>query len=187
MNQIHRWLCRSARWKKVLEEAILPSVVKDVDLGDNLLEVGPGPGLTTDWLRRRLPQLTAVEIDGQLARSLAIRMRGANVRVIRADGAALPFKANSFSGAVAFTMFHHVPSVELQNKLFEEVCRVLRPGGVFAGVDSTDSWMMRLLHISDTLVPVDPRTLAARLQSAGFTGISITTDQRGFRFSAVCP
>lgn len=187
MNRVHRWLCRSSRWKKVLEEAILPAVVKDIDLGDNLLEVGPGPGLTTDWLRRRLPQLTAVEIDGPLAHSLAIRMRGTNVRVIRGDGAALPFKDNSFSAAVAFTMFHHVPSVELQNQLFQEVCRVLRPGSVFAGVDSTDSWMMRLLHISDTLVPVDPSTLAARLQSAGFTRISINTDQRGFRFSAVCP
>ncbi|HET9178299.1 MAG TPA: class I SAM-dependent methyltransferase [Terriglobia bacterium] len=187
MNRIHRWLCRSARWKKVLEATVLPSVVKDADLGDNLLEVGPGPGLTTDWLRRRIGQLTAVEIDRRLARSLAIRMRGANVRVVRADGAALPFRDNSFSGAVAFTMFHHVPSVELQNRLFQEVCRVVRPGGMFAGVDSTDSWMMRLLHISDTLVPVDPLTLPARLQSAGFTKVSINTDQRGFRFSAICP
>lgn len=187
MNRIHRWLCRSARWKKVLEETVLPSVVKGIDLGDNLLEVGPGPGLTTEWLRQRLPQLTAVEIDRQLAHRLALRMRGANVRVIRGDGAALPFKDNSFSGAVAFTMFHHVPSVELQDRLFQEVCRVVRPGSVFAGVDSTDSWVMRLLHISDTLVPVDPGTLAARLQSAGFTSISITTDKKGFRFSAVCP
>ncbi|HEX5410535.1 MAG TPA: class I SAM-dependent methyltransferase [Terriglobia bacterium] len=187
MNRVHRWLCRSARWKKALEEAILPAVVNGIDLGDNLLEVGPGPGLTTDWLRVRLPQLTAVEIDGQLARRLANRMRGANVRVIQGDGAALPFKDDSFSGAVAFTMFHHVPSVELQNRLFQEVCRVLRPGGVFAGVDSADGWLMRLLHISDTLVPVDPAALPARLQSAGFTCISINTDKSGFRFSAVRP
>ncbi|HET7216240.1 MAG TPA: methyltransferase domain-containing protein [Terriglobia bacterium] len=102
-------------------------------------------------------------------------------------GAALPFKPDSFSAAVAFTMLHHVPSVELQDRLFQEVCRVLRPGGVFAGVDSTDSWLMRLHHISDTLVPIDPQALPARLQSAGFANVSITTDQRGFRFSAVCP
>ncbi|HET7214668.1 MAG TPA: class I SAM-dependent methyltransferase [Terriglobia bacterium] len=187
MNRVHRWLCRSARWKKLLEESILPSALADLNLGGHLLEVGPGPGLTTDWLRRRLPQLTAVEMDAQLARRLALRMRGSNVRVIRGDGAALPFKPDSFSAAVAFTMFHHVPSAELQDRLFQEVCRVLRPGGVFAGVDSTDSWLMRLLHISDTLVPIDPQALPARLQSAGFTRISITTDQRGFRFSATRP
>ena len=187
MNQVHRWLCRSARWRKMLEETILPSVVKDLNLGGDLLEIGPGPGLTTDWLRRRLYQVTAVEIDRHLAHSLADRMRGTNVRVVRGDGAALPFKDNSFSGAVAFTMFHHVPSVELQNRLFEEICRVIRPGGVFAGVDSVDSWMMRLLHICDTLVPIDPGMLPARLQSAGFTGISLKADARGFRFSAICP
>jgi hypothetical protein len=39
----------------------------------------------------------------------------------------LPFKGDSFSGAVAFTMFHHVLSVELQNKLIREICRVIRP------------------------------------------------------------
>ena len=187
MNRVHRWLCRSAGWKKMLEEKILPSVLRDLDLDDNLLEVGPGPGLTTDCLRRRLNQLTTIEIDHQLAHSLANRMRGTNVRVIRGDGTALPFKDNSFSGAVAFTMFHHVPSIKLQNKLFEEICRVVRPGGVFAGVDSRDSRTMRLLHIYDTLVPVDPSTLPARLQSAGFTRISVIADTRGFRFSAICP
>jgi SAM-dependent methyltransferase len=187
MNRVHRWLCRSAGWKKMLEQTILPSVVKDLDLGDNLLEVGPGPGLTTDWLRLRLDQLTAVEIDRQLARSLANRMRGTNVRVVRGDGTALPFKDNSFSAAVAFTMFHHVPSVALQDKLFQEICRVIRPGSVFAGVDSMDSWMMRLLHIYDTLVPIDPSTLPARLHSAGFTSISVKADARGFRFSAISP
>jgi cytochrome c5 len=56
-----------------------------------------------------------------------------------------------------------------------------------AGVDSVDSWMMRLLHVCDTLVPVHPGTLPARLQSAGFTSISVNTEGKGFRFSAICP
>jgi len=186
MNRVHRWLCRSSGWKRMLEETILPSVVGGLDLGDNVLEIGPGPGLTTDWLRQRLNRLTAVEIDPELADSLANRMRGTNVRVIRGDGTALPFKDQCFSGAVAFTMLHHVRSVGLQNKLFEEVRRVIRPGGVFAGVDSTDGLLMRLLHIRDTLVPVDPSALPARLAAAGFTKISVNTNGRGFSFSAVC-
>lgn len=187
MNRVHRWLCRSSGWKNTLEERILPSAVKSVDLGENVLEVGPGPGLTTDWLRRRLSQLTVVEIDRELANSLAKRMRGTNVRVIRGDGTTLPFKNASFSGAVAFTMFHHIPSVELQNKLFAEICRVIQPGGVFAGVDSRDGWLMRVLHIYDTLVPIDPSTLTARLAAAGFAKISVDADGRGFCFSAICP
>ena len=54
MNGLHRWLCLSALWKIALERKLLPWVLKGIDLGDNLLEVGPGPGLTTDFLRTRV-------------------------------------------------------------------------------------------------------------------------------------
>lgn len=185
MNRGHRWLCRSSGWKKTLEERVLPSVVKDPDLGENVLE--GGPGLTTGWLRQRLNRLTAVEIDREMEGSLASRMHGTNVRLIRDDGTALPFKEDSFLGAVAFTMFHYIPSVGLQNKLFAEICRVIRPGSVFAGVDSVDSLLMRLLHMRDTLVPIDPLTLTESFAAADFTKISVDTDGRGFRFSAICP
>jgi ubiquinone/menaquinone biosynthesis C-methylase UbiE len=43
----------------------------------------------------------------------------------------MPFGESEFSGAVSFTMLHHVPSQELQNKVFAEVLRVLKPGGFF--------------------------------------------------------
>jgi hypothetical protein len=53
MNRLHRWICRSSFWKKFLQNEMLPWALKDVGLGQNLLEVGPGPGLTTDFLRTR--------------------------------------------------------------------------------------------------------------------------------------
>jgi SAM-dependent methyltransferase len=71
---------------------------------------------------------------------------------------------------VCFTMLHHVPSKALQDKLFTEVCRVLRPGGVFAGFDSQLSLRFRFLHLGDTMVVVDPKTFPDRLRAAGFTG-----------------
>jgi ubiquinone/menaquinone biosynthesis C-methylase UbiE len=49
----------------------------------------------------------------------------------------MPFDDESFSGAACFTMLHHVPSPEAQDRLFAEVGRVLRPGAPFAGTDST--------------------------------------------------
>jgi len=85
MNLIHRWMCRSARWPKVLEQQVMPWVLKDVELGQEVLEVGPGPGLTTDLLRPRIARLTAIEIDAALAHSLAVRLRGSNVTVIHGD------------------------------------------------------------------------------------------------------
>jgi 16S rRNA A1518/A1519 N6-dimethyltransferase RsmA/KsgA/DIM1 with predicted DNA glycosylase/AP lyase activity len=70
VNRIHRWLCKSEGWKRSLREQIVPWVLNDIDLGSNVLEIGPGPGLTTDLLRSRSERLTALEIDEQLATSL---------------------------------------------------------------------------------------------------------------------
>jgi ubiquinone/menaquinone biosynthesis C-methylase UbiE len=184
VNWIHRRLCRSQSWRQSLENEILPWVLSDVMLGMNVLEVGPGPGLTTDLLRQRTERLTAVEIDPELASKLERRMAGTNVSVTRGDATAMPFKEGSFSGAVAFTMLHHVPSAASQDRLLREVWRVLQPGGVFAGTDSLMSLRMRVIHIGDTLVPVDPERFAARLEAAGFTSARITKNNRRFRFVA---
>lgn len=186
MNRLHRWLCRSASWRKTLE-ARVPWVVSGVDLGDEVLEVGPGPGLTTDLLRPHIGRVTAIEIDSALAASLQARLRGSNVKVVQGDATAMPFADAQFSGAVSFTMLHHVASPELQDKLLEEVWRVLKPGGVFAGVDSRQSLGMRIIHIRDTLVPVDPDRFGLRLEAAGFTNIVIETEARAFRFHAWRP
>lgn len=52
-----------------------------------MLEVGPGPGVTTDvMLRTMSPRLTAVEIDADLAHSLTERYAGTNVEVLCPDG-----------------------------------------------------------------------------------------------------
>ncbi|MGE0795184.1 MAG: rRNA adenine N-6-methyltransferase family protein, partial [Acidimicrobiia bacterium] len=65
MNRFHRWYCRTGHWRHSIQRQILPWVLCDVDLGDRVLEVGPGPGLTTDELARRTADLTALEIDGE--------------------------------------------------------------------------------------------------------------------------
>ena len=83
-------------------------------------------------------------------------------------------------------MLHHVPSRALQDALFAEACRVLRPGGVFRGVDSQPSLRFRMLHIGDTMVVVDPGTLPARLTAAGFDDdpdVGLMPDRR-LRFTA---
>lgn len=186
MNRLHRWLCRSDRWRRTLEERV-PAVLAGVDLGESVLEVGPGPGLTTDLLRPQFAHITALEIDCALAESLRVRLRGQNVDVIAGDAAAMPFRDGRFSGAVSFTMLHHVPSRRLQDRVLREIWRVLRPGGIFAGSDSLQGWCMRLIHIGDTLVPVDPDTFDARLEAAGFEVLRMGRDSDAFRFQARRP
>jgi SAM-dependent methyltransferase len=187
MNRLHRWYCRSDFWKKHLEENLLPWAMDGLDLGQDLLEVGPGPGLTTDILRQQFQRVTSLDVDPRLSTALGHRMQGTNVRVLEGDAAAMPFKDTSFSGAVAFTMLHHVPSADMQDRLLAEVRRVLRPSGTFVGSDSLWSRTFQMFHWFDTTVVVDPGTFGDRLKAAGFTDVSIEVGERAFRFVAKRP
>jgi ubiquinone/menaquinone biosynthesis C-methylase UbiE len=184
MNDRHLQICASAEWAETVRGEILPWALRGRQLGDDVLEVGPGPGMTTDVLRATVSKLTAVEVDAALARRLAARLAGSNVEVVHGDGTALPFVDGRFSGATCFTMLHHVPSSEQQDQLLRELRRVLRPEGLLVGVDSLDTPEWRELHAGDTCVPVDPATLPARLHQAGFTEIEVEQSPRRFRFSA---
>jgi predicted methyltransferase len=84
-------------------------------------------------------------------------------------------------------MLHHVPSPPLQDQVFAEVVRVLRPGGVFAGSDSRTSLRMRLIHVGDTLVPLDPAALPARLERAGLGEVQVDVREHRVRFRARKP
>ena len=186
MNQLHRWLCRSDRWRSTIQRRV-PWVIGNTELGANVLELGPGPGLTTDLLRTSLKHLTVLEIDPKLADALSSRLEGSNVRVVEGDATHMPFGESEFSGAVSFTMLHHVPSSALQDKVLQEVFRILKPGGFFVGSDSLQSWFMRMIHIGDTLVPVDPDTFGERLQNAGFEVLEVEKNSEVFRFRASRP
>jgi 16S rRNA A1518/A1519 N6-dimethyltransferase RsmA/KsgA/DIM1 with predicted DNA glycosylase/AP lyase activity len=82
VNRAHLEFCSSQEWARLVEDELLPWVLDGRELGDDLLEVGPGPGLTTDVLRRRAARVTAVELDLALAEKLASRLAGSNVRVV---------------------------------------------------------------------------------------------------------
>ena len=142
-------------------------------MGEVVLEVGAGPGLTTDAIRQMVPNLTAVELDEELAAKLAERLADTNVEVVCADASGLPFEDDLFSSALMFTMLHHVPTATLQDCVFKELCRVLRPGGLLVGSDSIDTRARRELREGDIYNPVDPETIPERLREAGFVDISL--------------
>jgi 16S rRNA A1518/A1519 N6-dimethyltransferase RsmA/KsgA/DIM1 with predicted DNA glycosylase/AP lyase activity len=103
MNRLHRWYCRQAPGKRNL-------ALKDVELEDDVLEIGPGPGLTTDWLRDRCSRLSCLEVDQDLASSLKERTAGSNIHVECGDATEMPHADGLFSTVVLFTVLHHVPS-----------------------------------------------------------------------------
>ena len=180
MNKAHE-ACGSDEWRQAIREVILPWALGETDLGDNVLEVGPGYGATTDVLSQSVPRLTSVEIDDELAAMLTDRFADVpSVQIVHGDATSLSYADDSFTGAACFTMLHHVPTVELQNKLFAAVARVLRPGGALVASDSLGSDELAAHHEGDTYNPVDPSSLPSRLADAGFEQIDVRTNEFGW-------
>jgi SAM-dependent methyltransferase len=183
MNETHLKFLSSPEWAHMVETELLPWIESAGELGDDVLEIGPGPGVTTDLLRRRVARLTAVEMDPSLGAALQERPSGTNVSVIVADATRSGLPASHFSTAACFSVLHHMPSGDHQDQLFAELHRVLRPGGLFVGQDSLDLEPIRLGHADDVFTPVDPEELVVRLAAAGFNDTK--TDVLGYHFRFV--
>jgi 16S rRNA A1518/A1519 N6-dimethyltransferase RsmA/KsgA/DIM1 with predicted DNA glycosylase/AP lyase activity len=109
MNLCHRLCCSSNRNCKTVEDALMPWALADVDLGDNVLEIGPGYGANIRVLIDRAPHYTAVEID----RVMAVRLRdiyGDRANIIHGDGTDTGLPAGQFTAVLCFTMLHHIPT-----------------------------------------------------------------------------
>jgi ubiquinone/menaquinone biosynthesis C-methylase UbiE len=138
-----------------------------------MLEIGPGPGAATEWLRHRVARLVAVEQEEEAAARLIARFAGTNVEVISGDAAALGYPDATFDTVATCTMLHHVPTRALQDKVLAEAFRVLRPGGTFLGSDSLPSDDLHQFHEGDTYNPVEPAAFLTRLQTTGFAEITL--------------
>ena len=188
MNQIHLELCSSAEWADTVRRFMIPWALEGIELGDHVLEIGPGPGRTTEVL---------VETGGSADR--ARPRRGAGRRrseiglarpgfeAVHGDATRLPFEDGTFSAVISLTMLHHLPSAGAQDAVFAEAARVLRPGAVFVANDSLDSPDFRALHADDICVPVDPASLPGRLKRAGFEHVEVTTNEYATRAWAWAP
>jgi ubiquinone/menaquinone biosynthesis C-methylase UbiE len=176
MNENHAKLCPSQEWAEYIQGEILSALGRHADLGDEMLEVGPGPGAATGWLCERVKRLTAVEIDEAAAARLAARFADRNVDVVVGDATQLSYPDAAFDSVGCFTMLHHVPTQSLQNKIFAEALRVLRPGGALVASDSLPSDGLHCFHEEDTYNPVEPGTIISRLQTIGFGRLTVIVD-----------
>jgi ubiquinone/menaquinone biosynthesis C-methylase UbiE len=184
MNRIHNVICSSGWWRTRVERELVPWGLKGIELGDRVLEVGPGFGATTRVLAAQVSQLDVLELDQAYCERLRGQL-GPRVSVSEGSATEMPYPDGTFSAVVCFTMLHHIPSAELQDRAFSEVARVLEDGGIFAGTDSVGTGaLFKLIHLGDTLMPLDPERLPERLRRAGLTQPKVTRADGTFRFSA---
>jgi len=185
MNALENWFCGSGIWRWVTQRQVLPWLIGQSQLGDHLLELGAGPGAATAELRRRVPRVTSFDFDHKFAARLQAHFAHDGISVLQADAARLPFPDRTFSSAIAVLMLHHLPSAESQDRAFSEILRVLRPGGVFVGLEIQNTWFNRLTHTRSTFVPVVPTAINARLTAAGFWRVTVDFRGSAFRIRAL--
>lgn len=108
---------RLGRWRR--------SVVGPAE--GRVLEIGAGMGFTYPLLERAsVVAATDPDVDAlRRGRKRAARSP-AKVWLIAADGEQLPFRAHAFDSAVGALVFCTIPD---PTRAFEEVLRVVRPGG----------------------------------------------------------
>jgi 16S rRNA A1518/A1519 N6-dimethyltransferase RsmA/KsgA/DIM1 with predicted DNA glycosylase/AP lyase activity len=66
-----------------------------------MLEIGPGPGAATEWLRQRVGRLTAVEVDAEAARRLADKFPERNVSIVTGSATELGYPDESPAGLLS--------------------------------------------------------------------------------------
>lgn len=188
MSIHHRIFCRSAKWERKLNAELVPWLVGGAALGNRVLEIGAGAGSGTQSLLGHAEVVVALERDFWSLRSLRGRMKHPGLSVIGGDAARMPFRSETFSSVIAIMVLHHVWPLEAQQRVIAEAFRVLRPGGVFIGLDARpEAFGSRIVHYGDRILPVDRSLLSAYCADVGFGRLH--TDDRGrkFRFRATRP
>ena len=103
MNQIHLELCSSAEWADTVRRFLIPWSLEGIELGDHLLELGPGPGRTTEVLLETAARITALDLDEELIVALAHRLARPGFEAVHGDATRLPFADGTFSAVVSCT------------------------------------------------------------------------------------
>lgn len=134
------------------------------------LDLSCASGLFTRAMAAAVPDETVVGVDisAAMLEVAARRARGyGNVVLVRADAHHLPFGDAVFGGVNNSGALHAYDDAE---QVFQEVLRVLRPGGVYVGSTfaRAASWMARVAARVAGIRRFEPLELRAWLSRIGF-------------------
>ncbi len=107
------------------EEHVLLKMTKDLK-GKRVLDMGCGTGRLISMLQKSGAEVVGLDTSEKMLK--IARKKFPNVEFVRGDAKATPFENDSFDAVVAAFLIVHIPNPEF---FFEEVYRVLKPGGVF--------------------------------------------------------
>lgn len=144
-----------------------------------IVELGCGGGRNAKTLLKRYPNAKLVAVDYS---ALSVEktkeynkelIAAGRCTVLQGNVAKLPFANETFNLATAFETVYFWPGIET---CFTEVCRVLKPGGMFLicnESDGTDETGLRFEKIIDGMKCHTVEELASALKAAGFSSITV--------------
>ncbi len=102
----------------------------------NILELGCGTGYLTKLLHEEYKdaKITAVDAAGEMLKTTEFRLKDVNLTLIESTFEKLNLKENSYDLIISSLAIHHLVDSDKQ-KLFKEIHRWLKPGGLFVLAD----------------------------------------------------
>jgi ubiquinone/menaquinone biosynthesis C-methylase UbiE len=99
------------------------------------LEIGCGPGRLMKPLSRHFGEIHGVDVSDEMIRLARERLKDIPYAHVHAThGASLAsFADESFDFVYSYAVFQHIPSRDVVLSYLREICRVLKPGGIFRG------------------------------------------------------
>jgi SAM-dependent methyltransferase len=154
---------RSRKARKIL--TVLREALPDSDLASlRLLDVGASAGIIAGEVGRVFGEVVGVDIDEEGIARARDFLTGPNQELLVADAMDMPFPDESFDVAVLNQVYEHMPDAR---RLFDEVWRVVRPGGVVYFGAQNRLWPVEAHHKLFGLSWLPPRAADAYVRLAG--------------------
>jgi SAM-dependent methyltransferase len=173
-----------------MNTAVVESTLSRMALEPNfdVLEIGFGGGKALGLVRKRLAAgvVTGVDFSPEMVLGAERRFRHeideGRVRVQLGDIAALPFASATFDRVFTINTIYFWPDTM---RGFEEIRRVLKPGGLAVIALRSRENMERVSFTQYGFRLFSPHEVAPFMLQAGFANVKFTHERQGTRFDEV--
>ena len=173
-----------------MNTAVVESTVSRIALEPNLdvLEIGFGGGSALALVSKSLTVgvVTGVDLSPEMVQEAKRRFRheiaDGRVRVQLGNIDALPFASATFDRVFTINTIYFWPDTV---RGFEEIRRVLKPGGLAVVALRSRENMERVSFTQHGFRLFSPSEVPEFMQQAGFTNVNLTHERQGTRFDEV--
>lgn len=161
--------------KKLADQEILNRFSKEVGNRRPIWDFGCGPGQTTKYLKDRGIAISGLDLSEKLLEQA--RSMNPGICFQRGDILDLEFEDGSIAGVVAFYAIVHFTERQVK-EAFQEVFRVLRPGGIFLFTYHVGEERIHLDEFLGKVVDMDVMFfktdfISSCLEKCGFHGLEV--------------